>query len=123
MKWWFTVWQLVTLPAPEASAHIQDGTLALEKRHSKGLALSWNLRKLVLGILIRMFLGLLDRHPDPAPDPSIIKQKGSVCVWASRIGIRIRYSEVRIRGSGSASGSEDPHPHPDLYQNVTDPQH
>jgi hypothetical protein len=43
MRWWFSVSQLVTLPAPEASAHIQDGTLALEKRHSKGLALRWNL--------------------------------------------------------------------------------
>ena len=30
---------------------------------------------------------------------------GSVCFWASRIRIQIRYSEVRIRGSGSASGS------------------
>lgn len=44
MRWWFFVWQLVTLSAPEASAHIQDGTLALEKRHSKGLALTWNLQ-------------------------------------------------------------------------------
>jgi hypothetical protein len=89
MRWWFFVWQLVTLSAPEASAHIQDGTLALEKCHSKGLALRWNLRKPVLGIRIRrirIFLGLLDPHPDP----SIIKQKGSVCVWASRIGIRVR---------------------------------
>ena len=30
---------------------------------------------------------------------------GSVSFWASRIRIRIRYSEVRIRGSGAASGS------------------
>ncbi len=43
MRWWFFVWQLVTLSAPEASAHIQDGTLALEKCHSKGLALRGNL--------------------------------------------------------------------------------
>jgi hypothetical protein len=39
---------------------------------------------------------------------------GSVCVWASRIGIRIRYQRY---------GYEDPDTHPDPYQNVTEPQH
>ncbi len=61
--------------------------------------------------------------PDQAADPSIIKKPcyllfcdffmtfcqcsgpatgpGSVCFWASRIRIRIHFSEVRIRGCGS----------------------
>ncbi len=48
---------------------------------------------------------------------------GSVCFWASRIRIRIRYSDVRILGSGTASGSYGSGTEYGSYQNVMDLQH
>ena len=39
---------LVSLPAPEPGAHVQQGALALEEGHTQGLALGWNLRHMFL---------------------------------------------------------------------------